>query len=57
MDVEYDQKMYNYLAIRSLPQQGSMGTYTAANGIIFLDGKPVGMHGFANSFHAYELFH
>jgi hypothetical protein len=51
-----DQEMYNDV-IKTLPQQGSQGVYTVVNGIILLNGKPIGVHGFAVSTHAWELFH
>lgn len=51
-----DKTMYES-ALKTLPQQGSSGTYTNVNGIIMLNGKPVAVHGFAVSTHAWELFH
>jgi hypothetical protein len=51
-----DQELYNY-AIKTLPQQGSKGVYTVVNGIILINGQPIGVHGFAVSTHAWELFH
>jgi|694.fasta_scaffold00501_50 hypothetical protein len=51
-----DQEAYD-MALKSLPQQGSRGMYTESNGVILLNGIPVGVHGFSGSKHAWELFH